>query len=72
MTELRPSAQFLINKEEVLAVEWLAKRSIFGIHADINEMAKFKSKMKKDEDITGVKTENPEDIKKREEKAKRE
>ena len=52
MTELQPSADYLTNKrEEVLAVEWYAKKRIFGINAEINEMAKFKTKVKKAEDI---------------------
>ena len=35
----------------MLACEWLQKRRVFGIKADIAEMAKFKSKIRKNEDL---------------------
>ena len=31
----------------MLAVEWLNKKMVFGIKADLNEMSSFKSKVKK-------------------------
>ena len=56
LAELRPAADLLTSqREEVLACEWLNKRRIFGVHADIGEMAKFKTKIRKEEDITGKK-----------------
>ena len=38
----------------MLACEWLQKRRLFGIKAEIGEMAKFKSKIKRDEDIAAA------------------
>ncbi len=50
------------NREEVLACEWFSKRRIFGTHASINEMAKFKSKIRKSEEIDGKKVEKKADL----------
>ena len=55
LTELKQAADLLVKQDAILACEWLQQRRLFGISADISEMAKFKSKIKKNEDITGVK-----------------
>ena len=56
LKDLRPAAEYLtfIGKE-ILACEWLNKRRIFGVHTDLNEMAKFKTKIRKAEEIDGKK-----------------
>ena len=60
--ELRHAAELLSKKDEILACEWLQKRRLFGINADLSEMAKFKSKIKKNEEFEsktkGSKTES--------------
>ena len=56
LSELREAAEWATqNREEVLACEWYSKRRIFGTQASINEMAKFKSKIRKNEEIDGKK-----------------
>ena len=50
------------DREEVLACEWFSKRRIFGTQASINEMAKFKSKIRKSEEIDGKKVEKKADL----------
>ena len=56
LSELREAAEWATqNREEVLACEWYSKRRIFGTQASINEMAKFKSKIRKNEEIEGKK-----------------
>lgn len=47
LNELRPAADALSNRKEILAVEYLQKKRIFGKYSDIDEMASFKSKIKK-------------------------
>jgi hypothetical protein len=46
---LKRATEILSHKEEILACEYLLKNRLFGLHADIGEMAKFKSKIKKEE-----------------------
>ena len=46
----------------MLACEWFSKRRIFGTQASINEMAKFKSKIRKSEEIDGKKVEKKADL----------
>ena len=56
LSELRDAAEWVTqSREEVLACEWYSKRRIFGVHAGINEMAKFKTKIRKNEEIDGKK-----------------
>ena len=51
---MRPAADLITStREEVLACEWLNKKRIFGVHSDLNEMAKFKTKIRKAEEIDG-------------------
>jgi hypothetical protein len=45
--ELRPAADILSKRKEILATEFLQKKRIFGVFADIEEMAKFRSKVTK-------------------------
>ena len=53
---MRLAAEYLTStREEILACEWLNKRRIFGVHTDLNEMAKFKTKIRKAEEIDGKK-----------------
>ena len=40
-------AKLLSGRPEVLAVEWLNKKVIFGSKAELQEMSAFKSKVKK-------------------------
>ena len=42
-------ANNLKQRKEVLAVEWLDKKKVFGDKASIDEMSSFKSKVKKQE-----------------------
>ena len=51
LSELKEAAEELTKRDEVLAVEWFQKRRLFGIKADINEMAKFNSKIRKQEEL---------------------
>ena len=44
---LRKACEALSKRKEVLACEYLQKKKIFGVHSDLNEMAKFKSKVQK-------------------------
>ena len=54
--ELRAAADLATaSRPEVLACEWHSKKRIFGVHANINEMAKFKTKIRKAEEIDGTK-----------------
>ena len=63
LTELKEAAELATqNREEVLACEWFSKRRIFGTQASINEMAKFKSKIRKSEDIDGKKPTKKDDL----------
>lgn len=39
LNELRPAAEVLANRKEILAVEYLQKKRVFGKLADIDEMA---------------------------------
>ena len=56
LKDLKPTAEYLTStREEILACEWLNKRRIFGVHTDLNEMAKFKTKIRKAEEIDGKK-----------------
>ncbi len=49
---MRISAETLAKeRDEILVVEWSNKKRIFGNNAEIGEMAKFKTKIKKNEDI---------------------
>ena len=40
-------ANNLKQRKEVLAVEWLDKKKVFGDKASIDEMSSFKTKVKK-------------------------
>ena len=63
LTELKEAAELVTqNREEVLACEWFSKRRIFGTQASINEMAKFKTKIRKSEEIDGNKVTNKADL----------
>ena len=57
LTERRPAAELLSKQDAVLAIEWLQQKRLFGISADIGEMSKFKSKIRKDEEINPKKEE---------------
>jgi hypothetical protein len=46
-TDFKFIAKILSKRPEVLAIEWLNKKILFGIKADLNEMSGFKSKIKK-------------------------
>ena len=50
--DLKPAANKLANRPEVLAVEYLDKKNVFGSKASIKEMQKFKSKVKKQQPPT--------------------
>ena len=45
--DLRTIAKILSKRPEVLAVEWLNKKIIYGVKAEIEEMSNFKTKVKK-------------------------
>ena len=45
----RKAAELIKEREEVLAGEFLRKGRVFGLKADIDEMAKFKTKIRKEE-----------------------
>ena len=47
LDDLRPAAELLKELPDVLAVEFLDRKNVFGIKASIDEMSKFKSKVKK-------------------------
>ena len=49
--ELKQAADILSQRDEILACEWLQKRIIYGINAQLPEMAKFKTKIRKQEEI---------------------
>lgn len=49
ISELKKAAEILKYRDEILACEWLQRRRLFGLKADIDEMAKFKSKIRKEE-----------------------
>jgi hypothetical protein len=54
LNELRSAADLLTStRQDVLACEWFNKKRIFGVHSDLNEMAKFKTKIRKAEEIDG-------------------
>ena len=61
LSELRPAADLLSKQDAVLAIEWLQSKRLFGISADIAEMSKFKSKIRKDEDIDPSKKKTPQE-----------
>lgn len=44
---LKKLAEKLADRKEVLAVEYLDKKKVFGIKASLDEMKTFKSKVKK-------------------------
>lgn len=45
--DMQKIANNLKTRKEVLAVEWLDKKKVFGDKASIDEMSAFKSKVKK-------------------------
>ncbi|CDW89035.1 4-phosphopantetheinyl transferase [Stylonychia lemnae] len=49
LKELKVAAELLSYRQEILASEYLQKKKLFGRHADLDEMAKFKSKIRKEE-----------------------
>lgn len=49
LSELKVAAELLAKRPEVLATEWLQRKRLFGIQADLDEMAKFKSKIKRED-----------------------
>eukprot|EP00347_Sterkiella_histriomuscorum_P024178 403332037 len=49
--ELKVAAELLQTRQEILALEFLQRKRIFGRHADIDEMAKFKTKVRKQEPV---------------------
>lgn len=54
MDELRPAVSILKELPEVLAVEYLDRKNVFGKKATIEEMSKFKSKVKKQKAVSEV------------------
>jgi len=47
LEDIKPAVRILKELHEILAVEWLMKKNVFGVKANIKEMAKFKPKIKK-------------------------
>lgn len=45
--DMKKIANNLKSQAEILAVEWLDKKKIFGDKASLDEMSSFKSKVKK-------------------------
>ena len=65
--DLQKVANNLKQLKEVLAVEWLYKKKLYGDRASIDEMSSFKSKQKKQAVVY-----DPEKERENEEKRKRE
>lgn len=53
LNELKPAADILSKRQEVLGLEWLQKKRLFGVRADLDEMASFKTKIKRQEQPKG-------------------
>ncbi len=68
ISELKQAADALYNLDEILACEWLQKKRQYGINADLNEMAKFKSKIKREDIPEEKKDEKKEEVKEQEKK----
>ncbi len=47
LDEIKPAVRALKELPEILAVEYLMKKNVFGVKATIKEMAKFRPKIKK-------------------------
>jgi len=47
LEDIKPAVRVLKELHEILAIEWLMKKNVFGVKATIKEMAKFRPKIKK-------------------------
>jgi hypothetical protein len=47
LDDIKPAARKLKSNHFILAVEYLDMKNVFGMKANVDEMAKFKSKVKK-------------------------